>query len=397
MKSDAQWTSGQTIRLAGVTIEMSKPRLMARSRDYLWFPTIARRGDGVIVALAQEYPDVSGWPVPQWVYFSHDGGLTWGDKVRIPAVAETFVNLPNGDLALLPYYLVKDGDTQSADGYLLRQGTTRIEPLPQTVRVTDWPIECHCVPKPDAASDIEKRLGTIFTGQSVRTRDGGYVAALYTITTLKPRTYGVVVAESNDAMNWRVRSTVAIAGTEDYTGNEGANEATLCRVADGRLLCVYRAGGWNPCQPFGHAWSSDEGRTWTPGAPMPAGDSFIAPMAVQPSAVTMPDGTLLLAGGRPGMRFWIDTTGTATNWQHIDLQLHHTWCVPDEPILSTDHHARKQSTSYAELLALDDKHLLLTYDRTPNGWDRIPDDMNDTNSLWVVRLTLTRTEEPARA
>jgi hypothetical protein len=395
-----EWLSGQTIQLSGISVEISRPRLLARSRDYLWFPTFARRGDGVIVALAQQYPDVSGWPVPQWAFFSFDGGLTWPERVLLPSSAEVFVHLADGDLALMPYYLVKEGDSQVAEGYLLRQGTTRIDPLPRMVRVTGWPFECLCIPKPADASDREKRLGTIFTGQTVRTGGGGHLAALYTVTSLKPRRYGVVVAESADAMDWHIRATVAIPGRlpdGGYVGNEGANEATLARVADGRLLCVYRAGGWNPCEPFGHAWSSDDGRTWDAGRPMPAGDSFIAPMSVQPSLVSMPDGTLLLAGGRPGMRFWIDVSGTAQGWQHIDLQLHHTWCVPDEPILNTDHHARKQSTSYTELLALDDRHLLMVYDRTPHGWNRIPAGVDDTNSLWVVRLTLTRMQESSRA
>ena len=28
------------------------------------------------------------------------------------------------------------------------------------------------------------------------------------------------------------------------------------------------------------------------------------------------------------------------------------------------------------------------YDRAPNGWHRIPEEMDDTNSVWLVRATV---------
>ena len=32
-----------------------------------------------------------------------------------------------------------------------------------------------------------------------------------------------------------------------------------------------------------------------------------------------------------------------------------------------------------------------SYDRVPNSWQRIPEDMDDTNSVWLVRVTVERT------
>jgi hypothetical protein len=385
---DTGWQSAQTVKLPGVAVELSRPRLVDRSRDYLWFPTIAQRGDGALVCLAQEHPDVSHWPVPQWAYFSRDGGLSWPQRSRIPNSTETFVPLPGGDLLLMPYYLLKTGNDMEGYGYRLRCGSTAVEPLPQMVRITDWPIATHCIPKPDTAPPEERRIAGVVCGQVVRGLDGRYLTTLYVTVSLKPRSYGVLIAESHDALNWRILAPISVMDSPGFRGAEGANEATLARLRDGRLMCVYRTGGWHPPQPFAQSFSSDDGRTWSAPEPMPAGESFIAPMAVQPSLVAMPSGPLLVAGGRPGMRFWIDPTGTATQWHHLDVQLHHTWCVPDEPILQTDHASRKQSTSYTELLALDDRRLLLAYDRTPCGWDRIPDDNPATNSIWVVLITL---------
>ena len=44
----------------------------------------------------------------------------------------------------------------------------------------------------------------------------------------------------------------------------------------------------------------------------------------------------------------------------------------------------------AEVIVLDDTHLLYIYDRIPNGWKAIAADSPETNSVWVVRVTLER-------
>jgi hypothetical protein len=47
------------------------------------------------------------------------------------------------------------------------------------------------------------------------------------------------------------------------------------------------------------------------------------------------------------------------------------------------------ASAYTEILALDDMRALVIYDRIPHGWKAIPKDSADTNSMWVMRLTLT--------
>jgi len=183
-------------------------------------------------------------------------------------------------------------------------------------------------------------------------------------------------------------------------GRDGPSEADLLQLKDGRLLCVLRLGGW---RLFGQSWSSDEGRTWTPAVAMPA-------FSVQPSLVTLHGGqTVILAGGRPGLYLWFDRDGTGERWQWIDVQINHNASHPDEPIhhlysdkrpdaitqawIDADKAAvvrNKRTSSYTELVVLDESHLLYIYDRLPNGWHPIPDDMDDTNSVWVVRITVER-------
>ena len=81
---------------------------------------------------------------------------------------------------------------------------------------------------------------------------------------------------------------------------------------------------------------------------------------------------------------WLDCEGTGLEWQGIDMLAHHDACVPDESIAHT--------SAYTEVVAVDDTHLLYMYDRTANGWQRIPEDMDDTNSVWVIRVTVERTK-----
>jgi hypothetical protein len=62
---------------------------------------------------------------------------------------------------------------------------------------------------------------------------------------------------------------------------------------------------------------------------------------------------------------------------------HHNLHQAQEPIDRPDH-----TTSYTEIAVLDDTHVLYMYDRIPHGWGAIPEGSTDTNSIWVVRVTL---------
>jgi hypothetical protein len=52
--------------------------------------------------------------------------------------------------------------------------------------------------------------------------------------------------------------------------------------------------------------------------------------------MVMPDGTVVLSGGRPGALMWFKADGTGKNWQVVDLLDHHNGFCPKEPLQRYD-------------------------------------------------------------
>jgi hypothetical protein len=361
------WKTAATVDLKGLKVSLSEPVLVARSKGYLWFPTLLRLENSDLLAILSNYPDAHTASATSLVCWSGDGGLTWSEP-KEALYSDSNLRLANGDHLLLPYYLYPQQDGMGAPYQLVPKGKREIRTVKEGVRVAGWP-------RPDRS--LEPKLGLsgfVFNGQTVTLTDGGYLATLYGYFKDTKR-YSLVVAESRDGVDWKVRATVADENCK-LKGSEGPCEAALCRLKDRRLMCVYRM---NSGDPYGQSWSSDEGRTWTEPAAMK--DTF----SVQPSLAVLKDGTVVLSGGRPNLYAWFNLDGSGKDWQRLALHEHHNACHPKEPIDKPGH-----TSSYTEIIALDDTHLLYIYDRVPHGWSSIPKDSPDTNGVWVVRLTLER-------
>jgi len=365
--TQANWRDAATMALDGLKVTLSAPVPVHRSRGFCWFPSLFRYGKNELAAMISCYADMHVTSSAVLISRSKDGGLTWTEPVIGVDGGFDGCVLPNGDLLLLPYYLRPCPEGMHSPYNLLSAGTGKLEYVSTGVTVTGWP-------RPDRSYAPE--LGTsgfVFNGQPVILRDGSYLMTLYGYFAGAGR-LGLVCADSRDAVNWRIRAVIADE-TCPFPGGDGPSEAALIRQADERILCVFRLGS---NEPYAQCWSSDEGQTWT--APV----QMDGPFSVQPSLAMLGGGMLALSGGRAGLYLWLDQAGDALRWQAVDILAHHNACRPGEPITPNT------TTAYTEIVALNERTLLYMYDRVPNSWAAIPDEMDDANSVWVLRAQVDR-------
>jgi hypothetical protein len=365
---EAAWDVARTVEVAGAKISLSTPRLVARRREYLWFPTLVRRDDGRLLAVMSDYADAHVKLSTALMSESTDGGLTWGEP--IPSLyGDVAVHRPTGDVLLLPYYL-QPRDGGAMGGPYVVWGGDGPKPLYQAedeIVVYGWPR----TDKP-FAPDLGT-TGFVWNGQCVPSRDSGYLGTLYGFFEGASR-MSIALAESQDGVRWSIRSIVADE-TCRLEGGEGPCEVALTRLADGRLMVVFRLASY---VTFGQSFSSDDGRTWTEPA------NLEGTFSVQPSLAMLESGPVLLSGGRRGIFLWIDPDGDGQGFSAIDLVANHNACLADEPIDGE----KMTTSSYTEVVATGPREALVIYDRIPHSWHAIPEGSADTNSVWVVRATV---------
>jgi len=130
-------------------------------------------------------------------------------------------------------------------------------------------------------------------------------------------------------------------------------------------MCIYRL---DSNLTYGQTWSSDEGKTWTEAV------ECKGPRSVEPSLVVLKNGTVVLSGGRPGIKLWINGDGTGKEWQEVDINKHRN------QFLLKNQKQNHSTTGYTEMVAIDDTHLLYVYD-----YERTP------GRIGVVRVTVEKT------
>jgi len=70
----------------------------------------------------------------------------------------------------------------------------------------------------------------------------------------------------------------------------------------------------------------------------------------------------------------------------VDLQSHHNQFQSAD---ATFRPHQTNTTSYTEVVSLDDRSVLIVYDHIPQCWKAIPKDSPQTNSIWMVRIPWT--------
>ncbi|MFA6568659.1 MAG: sialidase family protein [Victivallales bacterium] len=372
MKMNAGWNDRAPIELQGLRVTMSEPVLVRRSNWFCHYPSLIRQPSGRLWATIQANADEAVPGVTTLLSRSDDGGLTWEEPFIIGGGrggGGSDLLLADGSAVVIPMRLrPRPGvATIGAPCYIISpEGRPK---LCQTgVNVSGWSRPLQPV---DTAG-----LGLasfVFDGQVVRGRAGEYLTTLYGKFEGDSR-FTVVLAESADGFSWRIRSIIVGADCL-LKGEEGPCEAAVCRLVtgagQGRLMCVFRLGG---LVPYGQTWSEDDGRTWTKPVPMPA-------FSVEPSLQVMPSGIIALSGGRPGIYVWLNTDGSGTSWQAVDVLTHHNACR------SRTEDQISKTTSYTELMPLDERRLLLIYDRLEMYGQEMVDNEN-VQSVWALRITL---------
>ncbi|MEN9574818.1 MAG: hypothetical protein RL514_2673 [Verrucomicrobiota bacterium] len=376
----AKWTDRPLIQLKGLRVTCSEPVLVKRSRWFCWFPSLIRQPDGTLWAVMNAYADIHVSDSFSYLSRSRDGGLTWDEPCVIGDSGLSHLLLADGSALVIPYYLrPRAGGTIGAPCNVISpkgQLTMRAS----GVTVGNWPK-----PLKSMGADLAT-AGFVFNGQVVRGLKNEYLTTLYGHFEGDKR-YSLVFAESADGLKWSIRSVVSGADCA-LAGEEGPCESAICRLKDGRLMCVFRLASF---VPLGQSFSDDDGKTWS----KPVN---IAPNSVEPSLAVMPGGTLALSCGRPGISVWFDAAGKGGDWQAVDILAQHNASRPQDVINPDSRQAwggvakllrenlRGFTSSYTELMRLDDQHLLLIYDRLGLGWNAIPDESPETNSVWVMRL-----------
>ena len=372
------WQPGTTHRLKGLEVNLSKPVVVTRSKNFLWFPCVHRRQNGDLLALATNYADVFSRTSTASASWSTDGGLSWTEPKQ-SNYGDVFVARPDGETIWLPYFLYEREDGIGNSYQVLSAGSR--EP-----RLEARGCVISGFPKPDKRDPKNPDVsGFVFTGDAVPLKDGSYLAMLYGYFKGEQRC-AIVLARSSDGIKWNI---ISVIRETTKRGDDGPSEASLCRLKDGRLMAVYRVGSY---VAYGQSFSSDEGKTWTAPAKMNG------PYSVQPSLAVLPDGTVALSGGRPGLFVWFNRVGDGVAWEPVDLRANHNKTVPEEYIHESSnitettpfHHYRHETTSYTQIVALDDSHLLVIYDRGPHGGEKIEQITPESNSIWVARVTVKR-------
>lgn len=357
----------RTYKLRDVTLSVSAPTLVGRSRGYLWFPTLTRFGDGTLLATMSSLADVHNNPALARYAWSGDDGRSWSPLTEPIMYGDVSVLTGPSEAIILPYYLFPRGEKAMGASCLRANAKTR------RLYVVEPGVTITGMPRPDQS--FEPRLGIsgfVCNGQSTRLRDGSWLSTIYGCFAGETRNTLVAIT-SRDGLNWRFLSIIDDIHTP-LPGEPGPCESAQCRLKDGRLMVVYRVG---TALPYGQVFSSDEGKTWSKPRAM------LNAFSVQPSLATLEDGTLALSGGRWGAYLWIDPSGRGERFSRVNLEEHHNLTNPEEAF-----ELPAQSSCYTEVVPVGPRSFLCIYDRIPLSWNAIPEGSPLTNSVWVVRIDL---------
>jgi hypothetical protein len=373
-------------RLRSCTLRADTPSLVGATKGHFWFPTLHPVGGDDILCLVVLSDDKAQGKWPAALHLSRDRGKTWR---KVPN--EVFYG-PISRIAgprqvlLMPYELwpVKPGDKRNAqaDGTVLLCGSDgKISLETVTVQYLDFPR--------DLADYHVGELCLLTNGNILPLSAGRQFATVYGQYAGQKRYTNFAVASEDGGRTWRYCSVVA--GCDDLPdAGEGPNESATVRLADGRLLCVYRTGHVLKVRDYFKSYSADGGRSWT------KPERMVGVWSVEPQLVRLENGLILLSGGRPGLFLWVCADGEGKSWERLNLAEHHNALLPDSalhysgPFCASEGVNPAQSTSYTGMQRVGPNEALVSYDRLGNGWAGAPGPWGETDAVFSVRVEAVR-------
>ena len=402
-------TTFKNVDLNGLTVRVGTPvevtsqigwRIVWSKFDRWTFvhltPFLARFPDGDLIATYTMDPDTQQNPQFSSAYqISHDGGRTWGTRYttltqHIPMI---FIPAPNNSLIALPSEIAGTGPNpdRNFSGPLMtfEHGGERVVMQENGFRVVDWPEPVDAISSPQPKDSWHRVI--FFTGSYLKI--GTELLATVYWHPHGAKFLQLSLASSKDGGHtWRYYSSVATSDTalppEDQWKRrpEGPDESSMIRLADGRLMIVFRVGEMT-AWPLRRAFSSDNGRTWTKPEALPA-------YSVEPQLQRLANGTIVLSTGRPGLHLWLtaDPKAAADSWQDVDIAALHNQLISDATQHITPIHADHpeggwNSTAYTGLIQVAPNKLLLLYDRDPEG---APANPQDLTRLFVMPIEVVK-------
>ena len=375
---------GERFRLDGLDVELSLPTVVARNKGFLWRPTLANLGGGELVMAINIQSDIYQPFNVMDLTRSTDGGQTWGRGWPVAQVGWVAGWAKDGEAFFLPYDAVYFLDPEHKDftGSLivLRAGSNEVVTEVGAVRVTGVPRPIHQMTYGQPYMYFWGNVITLTDGSLATTIFGGWAGdpPRHPKTT-SPRLSLMMVRSTDGGREWAVEGLVA-RGEDVPHGAEGAAEASLAKLDNGDLLCVFRVG---VPSSYHRSISRDQGRTWSHPTALPDGVG-----SVDPRLARLSNGVLALAGGRPGLYLWLCSDGRGEQWQSVDLQAHHNRTHPGKPIDAAGD--PRTSSAYMDMLELEPNTIFLVYDRIPGGWKGVSLDSSEWNEIYAIRIQVSR-------
>jgi hypothetical protein len=360
-------------------LAVSAPVMIGRAKGRFYFPSFHPLNAEEIICSVTLCEDKAQGQWPAALYLSQDGGASWRPAGRIDSCSSVSLSLGNHRILIMPFELrpASPGNMRdaTAEGTLLalnEKGTFTTERVP---------IKYFGFPR-----DLERyyigELYLLTDGNILPLHDGRLFATVYGKGSGDTKDSTWSVTSEDRGRTWRFQATVA-SGPELSQTQEGANESNTIRLADDRLMCVYRTGS---SKDYHKSYSRDEGSTWT------KPERMEGVFSVEPRLTRLANGVILLSGGRPGLYVWICTDGLGNRWQRFNLAEHHNKSIRDS-LLRYDEQFCKggkpqpdQSTSYTDIASVGSNEVIVCYDRLANGSDGAPGPWGQWDVVFCVRL-----------